>query len=196
MENWPSSPPDRQSFIDRAMSFSRSTCFRQQIVRCVCALLIFLTPAMSQSDAPSARHVVYGELATSIVSVSGSLNYEFMLTPSHSVRFGYGMAHRSWGFTRGMDAKGMTVMVQNISLVAPHHFEIGGGISIMKILARSEPFHQFLWYRLSADSWSFTPAVAAGYRYQPNHGGVFLRIGVTAILLFGVPMQISAGYAF
>lgn len=161
------------------------------------AVAIFLpTLAGAQADDGRTRHIVYGELATFLLGTSGAVNYEYLISPTFSIRGGYGIAHRSWGFTRGMDAKGLSIMANRLIGKGPHRLELGGGISLMRILPGSEPSHHFLLYTLRPGMVFISPAVSAGYRYQHDEGGFFWRAGLTAIFLFGLPVQVSVGYAF
>src|SRR5207247_3804476 len=64
-----------------------------------------------------------------------------------------------------------------------HKFEAGLGVSFVT----TEP------HRPVARAY---PSITLGYRYQRAEGGFVFRVGANWTYLYGIPYQVSVGYAF
>ncbi|MEI8134580.1 MAG: hypothetical protein WCH46_05800 [bacterium] len=134
---------------------------------------------------PQAYNTVYGELSGYLFNHCLSINYERSVTQQFWVRVGYGSGgFRSVDGDSHGDGSGVMIMAEYLS-GERSKLELGLGAAAIDEL-----------YSVRKSRLLLTPAASLGYRFQPFHGGMVFRIGLTYDFYAGLPIQISLGYAF
>lgn len=115
-------------------------------------------PALEPS-LPPARNAIYVEAFGNLLLCS--INYDRLLTPHVSLRFGGIFIPAGWA--------GGTVMVNRLYGKASHFLELGGGLFMVGGWSLDEKTY-------------FGISTRFGYRFQPRLRGVFFTIAVTPLL--------------
>ncbi|HYF04167.1 MAG TPA: hypothetical protein VEC36_12360 [Patescibacteria group bacterium] len=137
-------------------------------------ILFLLTQiAMAQESQPLAKNIVYAQVGTVILTGMVGINYERVVAQNTTVRAAY---------LRGYRATQLHTpeKYDNAASVSGFYtfgkFEVGGGLA----------------YVLTSNK--FAPVFATGFRFQPQDGGVFGRIGFE--YSYFSALQICMGYCF
>ena len=130
-----------------------------------------------------ARNTIFAEVSTLLAVGNASVNYERKINEMLSARVGVGMGYMCclWEGD-GIGAGGVLGML-HFSTRREHKFEAGLGVSFVT----TEP------HRPVARAY---PSFTLGYRYQRAQGGFVFRVGANWTYLYGIPYQMSFGYAF
>lgn len=133
------------------------------------------------SSIDTARHSVFLELSTGLVTNSLAINYEYQVEPHISLRLGAGAAVQ----LEGASEVGGTLGAQFFT-AGDSRFEGGVGASLLYGTSSV----------IQPSKWTVAPAANIGYRYQPVSGGMMFRVGLSYSYNYGLPLQGSAGYSF
>ncbi|MBS1914283.1 MAG: hypothetical protein JST22_20000 [Bacteroidetes bacterium] len=152
-------------------------------------------PVLHDVLAGKAHSINYLEMIMMAMNGSLALNYERVINPCLAIRVGYGVAGAAFSEHSGESFSGGVVSAM-LMTGGNHKLELDCGMSLLV----GGAFHGSILgeSRGAGAHSSFTvePAFGIGYRYQPSDGGFFPRIGAGWRLFYGVPVQVSAGFAF
>jgi len=130
-----------------------------------------------------ARNTIFAEVSTLVVVGNASVNYERKINDMLSARVGVGMGYLCCLWDGDGIGGGGVLGMLHFSTRREHKFEAGLGVSF----ATTEP------HRAVARAY---PSFTLGYRYQRAQGGFVFRVGANWTYVYGIPYQMSFGYAF
>lgn len=133
------------------------------------------------------KNIIYIDAASIIISSYVNANYELMLNPNLSVRFGAGIGYSTGGFTGpSHNYQGISCMINFLPGKNISKYELGIGVYYIK---------EEIEYNNSEFKTKFGIAFSVGYRYQNKYGGMIFRTGFSS-LGYGIGFHLSLGYAF
>lgn len=155
---------------------------RRWVTALVIAGLSTATAVTAQQRPPRlAKNTVFAEVSTILIVGNVSLNYERRLNDWLSARVGVGAGYAMlWTAVGSGGGTGMLVFTTSRS---DSKFEFGMGVSLVTTGYDGPEARAY-------------PAVTLGYRHQRPQGGFVFRVGANWTYLYGIPYQVSFGYAF
>ena len=158
-------------------------------------LFLMVSSLRAQENTTLKRHAIYFE--TFGQGGLYSLNYDYRIKPTLSVRVGF----TTWGFSflgNGFTFTGFPVMLNYLSGKKSSHFEAGLGCMPATVNYHSDGYNPFFVMEGQGTTTRVIGTATIGYRLQPPKGGFILRAGLTPFFTNQVKLYagVSVGVGF